>query len=819
MLFIVVLTGCSGGGGTSSSGAVQGLQLPATLSVVSAQDEDSSSPTLAFKEGRIAARTANADYEMTGTDYTTDEAHSYVYDASMESLGTVNMILCLMDQTRATDMVNKGPYITLVNEDKCEQGENQSSSGSTGQSSGGQATEFNSWTVVSTRENNGSPQIVKIWVPGEDDENDPMDGQTILVETTATEGISASKPFGSFSLNFKGVVDASAFGGVAGTEIEMMTGTLQSVDNSEGQPQFRFVNLGGDVLGASGADFSFEEAANVVLDDANGSGGVALTHRAESFSGGGGPSMSQQSTFAIAFDTDHLLRGKDDDGDNFADESECKSRTDFDTQVWHYNLYHAAAGSFNGSTVTAGQRVSLNSGFPFSYDSNSDGTNDAYGWVGYHGVWSENGALADGTTITEFDYESDSVTEHTVNVAPGKMIRRSASSESLTGFQGDEFRYWGEHPTLNIFGQWSVIADSNNDFQVTGTFEWGDNGPETSTTVDHDEDPSTEEISAVAAFSLNNNDNLLLWSDALGGNVVYVHDNSLAAADREVTFYGEEFISPADSTLFPSGTTSVALYCYERCLKGGFTQADVTAAAGNNGVDDLYYSYAGTPFQYTLSATNGKVIITDDSNSDTEVSAVGLDLSALGYDWGINTGEMLITPLSNPSNPWEVYNEDVSYRWETGDNEWNQMVTVSDVQGNVSTFDRPLQFTYTHSAANDANANSGHNGDKFLLQYGGEGELWGFPWEEDSDTGRWYAAVTLADGVQLGNGFVVKAIEKEQTMQTDAGGCTALNIGSLFTDPALALPTASDIGTVSFTLAEKPVVTDAPAVIEGELQQ
>ena len=283
-----------------------------------------------------------------------------------------------------------------------------------------------------------------------------------------------------------------------------------------------------------------------------------------------------------------------------------------------------------------------------------------------------------------------------------------------------------------------------------------------------------------------------------------------------MTFYGEEFVSPADSTLFPSGTTSVTLYCYDRCLKGGLSQSQVDAAAS---VDDLFYA-SGTERGYTLSASNGKVILTDDSNSE-EVSAVGLNLSALGHDWGINSGEMLTTQLSNAANHWEVYDKPVSYRWETGNNEWNQMVTVSDAQGNVSTFDRPLQFSYTHSTANDANDSSDHNGDKFFLQYGGDGELWGFPWEEDSETNRWYAAVTLADGVQLSDSthdFVVKAVEKEQTMQQDAGGCTGLNIASLFTDTSLALPTASDIGTVSFTLAEKPVVTDAPAVIEGELQ-
>jgi hypothetical protein len=145
---------------------------------------------------------------------------------------------------------------------------------------------------------------------------------------------------------------------------------------------------------------------------------------------------------------------------------------------------------------------------------------------------------------------------------------------------------------------------------------------------------------------------------------------------------------------------------------------------------------------------------------------------------------------------------------------------VTDAQGNYTTFDPPLSFTYTHSTANDANGDSSHNNKKFLLNYGGPGELWGFPWEEDADNQRWYSAVTLADGVELDNGnYVVKAIEKEQTMQVqDLSVCSALNIDVILTDPALALPTANDIGDVSHTLAGKPVVTAAPAVVEGELQ-
>lgn len=811
-----LLSACGGGSGDNNgtNTDVTGLAMPASMSVVTASGNNGGniqkiSGNTANKAQGVALNKNATDVD---THYSTDPVNTYVYDASMESLDTVNMILCLMGQTRASDMVNAGAYIALVNENKCEQGQGQS--GSTGQSSSGQMTEYNSWVIESSRTDNASPQHVKIWIPGESGGNDPRSGQDILVEVTTSEAVSDSKPFGSFTLNFKGVVDAGNFGGSAGSEMEVMRGTLKTVANNEGLPQFSFVSADGDAIpGVSGLDFAAEQSANVILNDATGSSGVALTHRSETYSDMGN-TVTDTATYAIAFDSGHLLRGKDTNADNIADATSCKSRSSFDTQVWRYNLYHAVDGTFNGKAVTGGQRVVLNSGFPFTYDSDSNGSSDAYGFVGYHGVWSQAGNLADGTVINKFDYNSNATSQHTVHVSAGKLMRRTAHNELLSSFQGDDFQYWGQHPTLNMFGQWVVTVDSNNDFQITASMSFGNSGPQFSTTIDDDNNPGTAEVPVAASLTLGNNQNLWLWSDALGGNVVYLQDDAVAAMNRTVTFYAQEVVSPSDS-LFASG--NVTLHCYDRCLKGGLTQNDITAANGN--VMSLYHSYSGSPLLYTLSASNGKLILRDNTSSNAVVSTVGLNLSSVQHDWGISTGEMVVTALANASQPWLIYGEPVTLRWETGNNNWNQLVTVTNAQNVVARFDRPLQLAYTHSTANDANGSSSHNGKKFLLQYGGVGELWGFPWVEDMETHRWQSSVTLADGVTLSDGtntFLVKAMEKQQTMRDDNANCGALDISSVFT--SLSLPNAASIGAVSFTLASKPTVTDAPAVIEGELQ-
>lgn len=810
--------GPSGGSGGSGSGStINSLKLPSKMSVVSAsEDAPLSSATTGLKLNNSALKAVLTDPD---TDYSTDETNTYVYDPSMESLETVNMILCLLDQTKATEKVNSGAYIALVNEDKCEQGKNESSASNGSQGSTTQTTEYNTWTINSTRASNSDPQIVQIWVPGEEVEagahpGDAMDAADILVEVTITEGVSDNNPFGSFDMNFKGVLDASVLGGTAGATINTMQGNLKTVANATGKPQFNFVNLGGGASDSNINQFSFTEASNVILDDATGSSGTALTSRAESYDNQG-TIYSQSSDYAIAFNDTHLLRGKDENADALIESQSCRSRDNFDTQVWQYNLYHSADGTFNGTTVTAGQHVEMNSGFPILFDSNNDGSNDRHGWVGYHGVWADGHDLADGTVVSRFDYNTNSSEPMTVNVSNGKLVRRTANQAQLADFQGDEFYYWGQHPTLAIEGQWVVTVDSNNDFQITSTISWGEgSGPVISSTIDHDYDPGTAEVAVATAITLTDYQSVWLWSDALGGNVVYTHDATVAAANRDVTYYAEDFISPDDALISAGGLT---LYCYDRCLKGGLTQTDVTNAAGNS--NDLYHQYNSAAFSYTLSSNGSKLVLTDTTNN-TEVSTVGLDLSSLGHEWGISTGEMVTTAI-NASNPWEVYNSSVSFRWETGENNWNRLVTVTDSAGTLAVFDRPLHFNYVHSTANDANGDSSHNGDTFLLQYQGAGNLHGFPWVEDTETGRWHSAVTLVDATELtsdSNNFVVKAIEQEQTMREDATGCSTLNVANLFTDSNLALPQVTDIGTISFTLADKPVVTDAPAVIEGVLQ-
>jgi hypothetical protein len=815
------LTACGGGSSSSDSGSgtgsVVGLELPSNVSVVTAQGGSGASGVVLKKAGGLSTMGVVTLSSFPATSQiNTDPTQSYVWDESMNSLSTVNEILCYISQTGASSMVNKGAYTALVDENKCRQGQDQSSSASTGQSSTTQTVQYNKWTIEATRADNSSPEFVHVWVPGKPGSTDPQDSQTILVEMTVTEGVSDTNPFGKFSMNFEGVVDGSLVGGTAGTQVEMMKGSLKTVDNASGTPQFQFIDLEGHAANSTlPANMSHSSAVNVVLDDSSGTTGRARTADSDTHDDGMGGTQTDQGAYVVAFDANDFLRGKDADNSGTIDpstEETCTSRTDFTTNVWNYNLYYESAGTFMGKPVTAGQRVELNSGYPFVYDNNGTQVN---GNVSYWGLWTEDGvSIPDGATITKVSYDNSSASENqTLHIAPGKLVRRTAHMGNLTDFQGQEFQYFGFLPSNpNVYGQYFVtVGDGTggmtaNHFYATDSFVWGDNGPvRTALGSAEDVTPTTDGMT------------LDMQSDALGGQVIFVYDSSVAAANWTITYYTQDFINSADSTLFASSTTAT-LYCYDRCLKGGIDSAAVQAATSEQ---DFYHSTSfnlSAPWTYTATVSNGKVILTDDSNG-LEVSTDGLDLSAFGHDWGIASGEM-VTDTSVLTSTWDIYNTVQSYHWETGSNDWNHMVTVVDANNNTVNFDPPLSFNYTHVAGNDANGSTTYVGQTFLLQYGGPGQLWGFPGVQDANN-RWSPAVDLASGSELtdanSNVFVVKEMESEQHMKdVPLSDCSSLDVTGLMA--SLPLPTASDIGAVSITLADKPTVADAPAVIAGEVQ-
>ena len=95
-----------------------------------------------------------------GSSYRTDLQTSQVQDATSSSIGEVNMIACIMHALSADALVNKGPYLALVDKNKCD-AEKRSSTANAGSTSEGAqaAASYVTATVDSTRASNSDPKI------------------------------------------------------------------------------------------------------------------------------------------------------------------------------------------------------------------------------------------------------------------------------------------------------------------------------------------------------------------------------------------------------------------------------------------------------------------------------------------------------------------------------------------------------------------------------------------------------------------------------------------------------------------------------------
>lgn len=799
----LTMAGCGGGtSGGTSGGTVTGLQMPASMSVVSAQDTGATGVVIGaqFASGVL--------FDAAGTEYTTDPVRAWVWDASLEPMEMVNEILCYMSQTGATEMVNLGAYTAMIDEEKCKQGQNTSSD--TGQSSG-QSTKLQLWTIESTRASNTDPQLVKLWVPPS---NEPGDTEAILVEVTAYEGVSASKPFGSFKMTFKGVNET--------TGDPMMLGSLFTVDantdpanaNANGDPQFKLIMSGTE--NGPGGGGTFSNATNVLFDDASGTTGQARTKSGFTPTG---QSFVMGSEFAVAFSATHFLRHgeeTDQNGNPIGATDVCTDRNDFNTTVWRYNMYHsddAAAGK------TPGDRVVINSGFPIEAGSE-------HGWIGYWGLWlPDNIDTSALTSVTRIDYSTGAETLYDLVQAPGKMVKSTKNTMLLTEIDGTTFNY-RDHNTGNEYVvEYSVdntLADGTTvagaGFWKTGRTVFGQNGQTISTDIDN----NSTGPDAPIAITVNNGQWLGMWSQALGGHMNFV------GGDNFVTFFAQEFINTgtAIDALFDGVNDAstpgvIELKCYQRCLKGNISQPDLDQNPPN-----IYFADSvdvNTPAHVYKFKKADLTLYLNDGTTPVKLATGVAPQAGSPNEWGVNSDAMVLPGVAL-TNVWDIFQADVSYRWETGDNAWNKTFAVKP-QGTTAfvQFDKPVQVKLVFNSTKDANAGGNFAGTdfynrSFVLEYGGNGDLWGIPWIEPQNGGRWAPGFTLADGSVMGSSseYVVKAVEKEQQMRdVNVSNCSTLTIP---TSTELPLPTAAEIGTVSITLAGKPVVTDPPAVIEGEVQ-
>ena len=722
---------------------------------------------------------ATAAFDDAGTDFSEDETETHVWNEALEPIDLVNSILCFTKQMRANDFVNEGPYSVLADEGLCfDNDENDENSQS---SAAGNNPEYMQVIVNAVQALPGDPLTVSVWMP---EMSNGDDGAfAIKFKAVVREGATDTNPFGDFTFNYDFYDDIEDLASTGGGEIH----TVNDVAGMIGFTLYDSALHGGTPSSQTAS----------VLMSSDRTSGVALTS---------GQWGAFSNAFALSFDEENVLVQNASSyaglpykvGDN---SGTCLDRTSYEDAVWRYDLYDS----------TSGERVEVNAGFPIRYDSDGDTTLDSFGHVGYWGLWEgQPGTLEDGDTVFEEDADGEDVTSYTVVKAPGRLIRYAVEVLSLSDLDGIPFNYWNDDAFTEGFDAWVVhyltaASDgvAGDGFYITDGLNWSHDGPPNLTS-------QTPEL-----ISLSANEVLNLHSDHLGGEARYL------AGDTIVSFFSETFVNGSETGVGEAlASGSLDLRCFERCPKGDIGLSQLQDFDGVNGPYDSTGSVS-TPISFSFSKDGSNALaLVKTSNSEVvryNAAITEGDLANSPHNWGMRSGPMVTADVAATlSNTWDIYDPATVteyYVWETGINPWNQLITVKDSEDNIPSFDRPLQFAYTHSDANDRSGSAGDSdGVTLMLNYGGNGDFWGIPSDIVSGTDRHIPAFNLADGTTLGasNQYVVKAREIEQTMASDAGACTAMTI----TDPAVPVPTglqgSADIG-------DMPEVDSAPKAIAGEL--
>jgi len=712
--------------------------------------------------------------------YSTDIQNSHVEDATSEGIGQVNMITCIMHSMRPDALVNQGPYIALVDENKCSPNKS-SSSNSTG-GDGSQASNYTTTVVNSTRLTNLDPMRVKVWL------NDENNGQpsTIFVNINATAAPTTTNPYGQFRLDFCGK---------GATGPCMMNGMLQGADGALDYYQTE----------DRGNNESSTTALRLTSVGTTTGSGKLDTIRSQG-------NASVEVAFLFAYDANNFLRG-----------DQCFSRDATDPatglSVWRYGLYDAATGV----------RIDRNSGFPINFTA---GGQTYHGFIGYWGInMPASAGLTNGATVQKVDYSNNSApttTNYTAVLANGKLTKYTKKSTNLHAIDKVQINTWvGDASNLYSGAQSNTQYvmywdDAQSLFVVTAQMNCSQNGC-------NSQDLTTPQTVAPGFWSQQG---LQGYSQSLGGEL-YIDLKSIgspiASASVNVVYRAQDLVYPSD---MPS-----ALYCVNNCPTSTSLNNFFSNNSGSSPYDSTTYnSWSPSATYITYGSNTSTGLLTTGG-----IAVVPADMNAMQqqpqYGNGVRSGRLFTDPTAVQCNgnmycDYKANDLDVYYVWETGPNNWNQFAAVKDANNAFVKFDAPLQLNYVVPAGSQYGQYAGKT---IVLQYGGFGNLWGIPGSCvssltnqpvscDQQTARYvpefvipFDAVTgqVSDGT---NTYLVKWLDREiRFARKSLSACSGLTLPSNVTLPTSAVLKDPSDPISDIYIGTKPTVTTEPRVIQGEV--
>ena len=708
--------------------------------------------------------------------YSTDPQSEYVQDTTSDGISSLNMVLCVFGSMGAGSMVNAGPYIALVDMNKCDT--KKTSAGAAG------ATNYATAVVDVTRTSNSAPMIGKAWLSMTDQGN----ALDVLIHISATQSPSAAQPYGLFRMDYLGKK-----GGMAA-----FNGFIDSQASSISQ-----------------------------YETGNNSSNTAMALTASSTSAGAGSLLSMGGpAFSFAYDANYFRRN-----DGINDECFDRSKAHAERSVWQYGTYDATDGSRVDMAHPGFPIVAISAGTSYYGFAN-------YWGINFQGL--DLNSIPDaqpipGLTIT--DQRPGNTTGYTASKVGGKLTKWTQQATTLDSLNNIPISVGADltglttgNPVVTGFQNWQMQWSSHTQtFSVVGTQQCRQNGCITTPIL-----PAAT-VNA-GAFS---HEPISGWADSYGGSINIPPTNAAHTPADPVYYYVQSTVIPGSASLtlycLSQCPTAASVAAFKTGAQSspygnGTDYQWFSAPAAANTVG---YSFGAVGLEDSSGGTAVPLVLEQASQypQGSMYAQNGINTGRL-FDAAFTNancpGTMPAGSVCEPANPLSYYT------WVTGTQQWQQSLWLSTTAGAVVAFDAPQNVSYT--VPNDPAVYGSYAGVPILLQFNGFGNLYGIPGScvdpitnakvDCTQNTRYVPLFSIPDGALMDlpkpstTKLIVKALNAELRLKTlgpsAASACASMNLATV-TPPTGGTHDPGNSADVYY-IGVKPAVTAAPKVIDGVVQ-
>jgi hypothetical protein len=704
--------------------------------------------------------------------YVTDPQSEYVQDATSDSIASLNMVLCIYGSMSAGSMVNTGPYIALVDMNKCDS--KQASNGAAG------ATNYASAVLDVTRTSNSDPMIAKVWLSMTEEGN----AVDVFVHVSATQSPSDTQPYGLFRLDYLGKKNG----------VTQFNGFVDSQANSISQ---------------------YETGSN--------SNNTAMALSATSTSAGSGTISSMGSApFDFAYNASYFRRS---DGTN--DQCFDRAKANAQISVWQYGTYNAN----DGTRVDM-----AHPGFPISatYSGSSYYGFANYWGINFQGL--DLNSIADAQPIPNLsvsDQRSGNTSTYTLSKVGGKLTKWTQQATTLDSLNDIPFSFGADltgltnSGSISGFQNWIIQWDSSaGSFSVIGTQQCSSNGCVTNSLTPATINATAFNNTPVSGWADSYGGNITIPPTGAPHTsqdaVYYYAQTSVVPGSAALSLYClSQCPTAASLAAFQAGNAQTTPF------GNGTAQQWFSAPSANT----VSYSFDAGGLEDSSGGTAVPIIVTQASQypQGSMYAQNGINTGRLFDTPLVNANCPSMTPsgtVCEPPSP-ATY-----YTWATGPQQWQQSLWLN--QGStVVAFDAPQNISYT--VPNDP-AYGSYAGLPILLQFNGFGNLSGIPGscvdpvnnatvDCSTQNARYVPLFSIPDGATMNlanpaTPLIVKALNAEIRLKNL--GASASSACASMTLSGVTLPTGGTHdptdSTDAYYIGTKPTVTAAPKVIDGVVQ-